>query len=113
MPALAREHDRLAETSLRKKAAILGAIIATLGLAVGSLFGDRGVLQLLAQRRRAEALRAEVEAIRAENLRLAAAVVSLREDPRAVEALAREELALARPGETVFLLKTTETPDHP
>ena len=93
------------ESSLRRKAATLFSLLALIALVVGSLFGDRGVLHLITERERALRLTSEVEELRAENGRLAAEIQALREDPRAIERLAREELGLARPGETVFLIR--------
>ncbi len=93
------------ETSLRRKAATLFSLLALIALVVGSLFGDRGVLHLMTERERALRLTSEVEELRAENGRLAAEIQALREDPRAIERLAREELGLVRPGETLFLIR--------
>ena len=104
--------DRLPnDASLRRKAVALGSIIALLALVVGSFFGDRGILRLVAQREPTESLRREIEELRAENGRLAGEIGALRTDPRAVEKLARESLGLARPGETVFLIHEDE-PAH-
>ena len=103
-PAVRPEREG-AEPGLRKKAANLASVIALIALVVGSLFGDRGILHLLTQRERAGALAAEIEALRAENGRLAADITALRSDPRSIERLAREELGLVRPGETVFLIR--------
>lgn len=94
------------ESGLRKKAAILASVIALIALLVGSFFGDHGVLQLLSQQERAEALAQDLEALRQENRRLAGEIRALRADPRAVERLAREQLGLAKPGETVFIIRT-------
>jgi len=52
---VARE-DRSGEVGLRRKAATLASIIALVALIVGALFGDRGLLHLIDQRHRAEAL---------------------------------------------------------
>jgi cell division protein FtsB len=93
------------ETSLRRRAAILASLLAVIALVVGSLFGDRGMLHLMTQRERALRLQAEVEELRQENGRLAAEIQALKRDPRAIERIAREELGLARPGETVFLIR--------
>jgi len=90
---------------LRKKASTLFSVIAVIALVVGSLFGDRGILQLLRQRQRTEELAREIEQLREENRMLAEQIQSLRRDPAAIERLAREELGLAQPGETVFVLK--------
>jgi cell division protein FtsB len=100
---LTRE-DRSSEAGLQRKAIALGSIIALIALVVGSFFGDRGFLRMVAQRERTESLRLEIDELRGENGRLAAEIAALKSDPRAVEKLAREELGLARPGETVFLV---------
>jgi cell division protein FtsB len=92
-------------TGLRRKAIVLGSAIALAALVLGSLFGDRGMLQLLRQQRRSQALALEIEHLQQENARLAEQVRALRAEPRAVERLAREELGLVRAGETVFLLR--------
>ena len=84
---------------------VLGTAIAVIALVVGSVFGDRGMLNLVEKRRQVEALRAELEGLRGENARLAAECEALRGSPRAIERLAREELGLARPDETVFLIR--------
>jgi cell division protein FtsB len=93
------------ETSLRRKAATLASLCALVALLVGSLFGDRGILHLMAQRERAERLQREITELRAENGRLATEIEALRHDPRAIEKLAREQLGLARNGEIVFLIR--------
>ena len=97
------------EVGLRKRAATLGSLIALIALVVGSFFGDRGILRMVAQRERAESLKREIEQLRTENARLAVEIVALRSDPRSIERLAREELGLARPGETVFLIREEES----
>src|SRR5258706_15551764 len=101
------DHSR-SDLGLRKKAATLGSLIALIALVVGSFFGDRGILRMVAQRERAESLKREIEQLRTENARLAVEIVALRSDPRAIERLAREELGLARPGETGFLIREEE-----
>jgi cell division protein FtsB len=108
-----REERRTEQRGLRRKAALLASVIAIIALVVGSLFGDRGILQLMAQRQRALELAREIEETRVENLRLAAEIRALRTDPRAIERIAREQLGLARPGETVFLIRDRDTPAAP
>ena len=87
------------------KAWSLGTALALIALTVGSVFGDRGILNLVGKRRQVEALRGELEGLRAENARLSSEIVALRTSPRAIERLAREQLGLARPDETVFLIR--------
>ena len=94
------------------KAWALGTAIALIALTVGSVFGDRGILNLLGKRRQVEALRGELEGLRAENARLASEIAALRTSPRAIERLAREQLGLARPDETVFLIREEDASDR-
>ena len=72
---------------------------------MGSLFGDRGLLHLFEQRERTGALQREIEELRAENRRLGSEIQALRTEPHSVERLAREQLGMARPGETIFILR--------
>ena len=98
---------------MRRRAATLASIIALVALVVASLFGDRGMLHLIEQKQRAESLGREIEELRAENRKLAAEIVALKEDAASIERLAREQLGLARPGETVFLIREAGSGDGP
>jgi cell division protein FtsB len=100
------------EVGLRRKAATLASVLAFIALVVGSLFGDGGMLHLLAERERADTLHRQIDALRQENHRLAAEILALRQDPRAVERIAREQLGLARPGETVFIIREESPEPH-
>lgn len=93
------------DSRLQRRAAALASVLALIALVVGSFFGDRGLLHLMSQRERAEQLQLEIADLHAQNARLAAEIDALRRDPRAIERLAREQLGLARPGETVFLIR--------
>ncbi len=108
-----REDAPRNEPSTRKRAFVMGAVIALAALAVGSIFGDRGILNMVGEREKVEALRAELDELRAENARLSSEIRDLRESPRAIERLAREELGLARPDETVFLIRETPQGEQP
>jgi cell division protein FtsB len=108
-----REEAIRSEPRARMRAWALGSAIALIALAVGSVFGDRGILNLVEKRRQVEALRSELDQLRAENARLSAEIVALRTSPRAIERLAREELSLARPDETVFLIREEDAPGRP
>jgi cell division protein FtsB len=72
---------------------------------IDALFGDKGLVAALKVRRQREDLRAAVAAVRDENGRLRAEARRLREDPKAVEDVARRDLGLIRPGELVFIVK--------
>jgi cell division protein FtsL len=93
------------EPGLRKKAGLLGTVIVLVALLVGSIFGDRGLINLIQKREQVDTLRLEIEALKADNARLAGEISALKQSPRAIEQLAREELGLARPDETVFLIR--------
>ena len=67
------------------------------------LFGEMGVVAGLRQRHTAARLRREVAELQATTDALKAEVRALKTDPFRIEAIAREQLGLARPGEIVFL----------
>jgi cell division protein FtsB len=104
----ARDESGRTDPVAGRRAWVLGTVIALVALTVGSVFGDRGILNLMHKRQEVDELRVELETLRAENARLASEVVALRSSPRAVERLAREQLGLARPDETVFLIREGE-----
>jgi cell division protein FtsB len=105
-----REEPTRSEPGARRKAWVLGSVLALVALLVGSVFGDRGYLNLVEKRRRVEELRGEIDSLRSENSRLAAEIVALRSSPQAIERLAREELGFARGDETVFLIREQDAP---
>jgi cell division protein FtsB len=108
-----RDDATRSEPGARRKAWILGTALALIALAVGSVFGDRGVLNLVEKRRQVEELRGQLEQLRAENARLSGEIAALRTSSRAIERLAREELGFARPDETVFLVRERDPGTRP
>ena len=74
-------------------------------MVVVTLVGDRGLLAMLRARRQYDELAASIERQKTENARLREEARRLREDPSAIEELARRELGLIRPGEKVFIVK--------
>ncbi len=88
----------------------------TATLLFNAFFGDMGIIQAVRQRRAASRLERDVRALRMANEALRAEIDDLRRDPFRIEAIAREELGLGRPGEILFLFQETWTdPDshHP
>ncbi len=81
-------------------------------IVVDALAGDRGLLAMLRVRREYRELAATVARDRAENARLAEQARRLREDPAAVEEVARRELGLIKPGEKVFIIKDASPARH-
>jgi cell division protein FtsB len=108
-----REEAGRSEPGARRRAWVLGTVLGLIALAVGSVFGDRGVLNLVEKRKQVDELRRQLDDLRADNARLSGEIASLRSDPRAIERLAREELGLARPDETVFLIREEDVSTPP
>ena len=79
-------------------------LIATVIL-VDGLVGERGLLAMLRARRDFDNLSATIARQRTENARLREEARRLRDDPTAIEEIARRELGLIRPGEFVFIVK--------
>jgi cell division protein FtsB len=110
---LPRDETPRGESRIRRRAWIFGTGIAFVALVVGSIVGDRGFLNLRQKRMRVEGLRQEIGALRTENAHLAGEVSALRTSPEAIEKVAREQLGLARPDETVFLLREDDGSARP
>ena len=96
-PAVSRQSGRL--KGLAFAALVVG------GTTYGTLRDEDGVLHLFEQRSRLQELTRSVEDLRVQNQELRAQIKALREDPRAVEKLAREDLGLSKDDEIVFLLE--------
>ena len=75
---------------------------------VDNLVGDRGLLAMMRARKEYDGLAATIASERSENMRLRAEVRRLKEDPRAIEEIARRDLGLIRPGEKVFIVKDVQ-----
>jgi cell division protein FtsB len=88
-----------------------GRIVRYLFLAVGcvliidALVGDRGFLAMLKARQQYRSLETALARSRMDNAQLREQARQLREDPQAIEDIARRELGLIRPGEKLFIIK--------
>jgi cell division protein FtsB len=83
----------------------LGLVFVAAALIVNSLIGERGLLETWRVKREHDELAASMWGLRTENARLAEEIQRLREDPKAIEDVARRDLGLIRPGEVVFVVK--------
>lgn len=88
----------------RLKAMAVAAIVVC-GIVYGVLRDEEGFMHVFRERSRLQDLSHSVSSLREENNQLRAEIKALREDPRAVEKLAREDLGLSRDGEIVFILE--------
>ena len=89
------------------------AILFLLVLVVASVMGNRSLLRLYQMHRDRAALEREIEQLTAANTSLAEEVRTFRTDPARVEAIAREELGLVKPGELVYEFRSTIPPTSP
>ena len=80
-------------------------VFVTLVLVINALVGERGLTETLRARRQHQELVTAIERLRTENARLRDEARRLRSDPSTIEALARQELGLIKPGEMLFIVK--------
>jgi cell division protein FtsB len=104
-PRRRRPQPQATASPARRKMLHLLLVFVTLVLVIDGLVGEKGLLESIRARRQHRELTASIDRLRAENAQLREDVRRLREDPSAIESLAREELGLIRPGEMLFILK--------
>jgi cell division protein FtsB len=74
-------------------------------LVVDALVGEKGVLAMMKARDQYRMLEQSRMRVRAENARLRLEASRLREDPAAIEDIARRELGLIKPGEKLLIIR--------
>lgn len=96
----------------RRRRAIENALLV-IGcvLMIDAFVGDKGLLAMLQARETYSELEESLAALRAENADLRDEAKRLREDPAAIEEIAREELGLIKPGEKLFIVKDIPNPN--
>jgi cell division protein FtsB len=80
-------------------------IAVTVVLLVDAVVGEKGMLALLQARKEFAAVERALEQSRNDNESLRETARRLREDPTAIEAVARRDLGLIKPGEKVFIVR--------
>ena len=98
--------------SRRRRTRWLLVLVASIFVA-NVLAGERGVLTWRLAGREHGSLANSLAELRWENVALREQARRLREDPRQIEAVARQELGLMRPGERLFVVKRTPPPASP
>lgn len=81
-------------------------------LLVNGLFGERGLLETMRARRAYAAAVDDLARLRRENQMLRDRARRLRSDPDAIEAVARGELGLVRPGEILVTVRDLPRPSR-
>lgn len=89
----------------RRRAVQYAVVLVGCILVVDALVGDKGLLAMMKARAQYRALEASLEQARAENARMREEARRLREEPGAIEDLARRELGLIKPGEKLFIIR--------
>ena len=77
-------------------------LVALFFLGMHAMTGKRGLRALVNFRHQHESLKRKNLQLEEENRRLEDEVKALRQDPVAIERLAREQMRMARPGETIY-----------
>lgn len=85
-------------------------IFATIVLLVDALIGDKGLVERMRARQHYEQAAAELDAVRRENAGMREKIQRLKDDPAAIESIARDELGFIRPGELLFILRDAAKP---
>ena len=86
-------------------------LLATFILVVDALVGDKGLLERMRENQRSLQVSESLDNMRHENAQLREQARRLREeDPGAIEAAARKQLGMIKPGEMLFIVKDTDKP---
>jgi cell division protein FtsB len=86
-------------------------LLATFILVVDALVGDKGLLERMRENQRSLQVSESLDNMRRENAQLREQARRLREeDPGAIEAAARKQLGMIKPGEMLFIVKDTDKP---
>ena len=95
------QEELAAARAARKRRLIIISLLAILiaGLSVG---GNRSLVRIYRMNRTKTELHQEIERLKQRNEALARKVQSFTHDPGEVEAIAREDLGLIKPGEVVY-----------
>jgi cell division protein FtsB len=103
----AAEPDRPTAAPRRRERRWLARVLVfvTCVVLIDALFGERGLAQTLRARRAYRQAASALSAMKSENAALREQVRRLQEDPTAIEAVARQELGLIRPGEILVVVR--------
>ena len=111
-PASSADQTPGAPRRRRRRAIQYLIVIVGCVLIADALVGENGLVALLKARRDYRSLEASLARARADNARLREEGRQLREDPAAVEDIARRELGLIKPGEKLFIVKDVRPADQ-
>jgi len=110
-PGTSPDPELLRKKIRRQRAVIVGLAFIFLGGTAAAFFGDRGYLDNRRQRRQFEELKATHAARRERVEALKHEIDRLRDDPSALERIAREDLGFVAKDEITLLLPGTDPAD--
>ena len=106
---LKKDADAPLEHFLRQYGgALLGLLL--LALVVHDIFGTHGYLAMRRTQQEIQKVKADLHQLNQENAQLEEEVKELKSDPHKIEAIARDELGLARPGEVIIKIPQAQQP---
>jgi cell division protein FtsB len=112
--AAARLRPALASLfAVRRRLATSAVALLTVWLLVHVMFGANGMVVYRQKKDEYQSLQKEIDALQKENDSYAAAIKSLKTDPKTIEKEAREQLHYARPGEVIFVAPAPIVPQRP
>lgn len=82
--------------------------LCVFGLFLHDIFGTHGYLAMRRTKQEIANVQGEIARLDKENIDLSQEVKALKSDPRLIEAIAREELGLAREGEVIIKIPKSE-----
>ena len=104
MPQAVSTHDPRRATQVTLKAVTLLSGALTVVFLISFFFSDRGIAELQHARKRVATMRSDITRLEQENVRLRAEIESVKRSTYAVERIAREDLAMSKKGEIVYML---------
>jgi cell division protein FtsB len=112
-PLRRRKFQQVSPSPRRRRLLNAALLFVAVVLTADALVGEKGLLVTMRARREAQTEAARVTALRLENARLREEKRRLNEEPATIEAEARRQLGLAKPGEVMFILKDIRPTDAP
>lgn len=98
---------------VRRRLATSAVALLTVWLLVHVMFGANGMVVYRQKKDEYQSLQKGIDALQKENDSYAAAIKSLKTDPKTIEKEAREQLHYARPGEVIFVAPAPIVPPRP
>lgn len=104
-PASAIQPRRRRRRAIEYTLVFIGCLVIVQGLV-----GEKGLLTMLKARQQYRQLEAALQQSKDENARLREEARRLKEDPAAIEEIARREHGLIKPGEKLFIIRDVTPP---